>query len=102
MARGSSVPRAGPSGKIMSEKSSGRSKGKRKAYDDDDDTDGEQVPAEDEDPDMQGELDQDYDEDGGIAKRARVNEEGDSRPGDKGKQREPKERVKTLPRDVDG
>ena len=86
--------------KVKHEKVSGRSKGKRKAYDDDADTEGEQVPAEDEDQDTQGELDQEGD--GGTAKRARLNEGGDFRPGDKGKQKEPKERVKTLPRDVDG
>lgn len=94
---------AGPSVKVKPEKVSGRSKGKRKVYDDDDaGTEGEQDPAEDKDPDTQRELDQDCDEEGGVAKRARLNEEGESRPGDKGKQREPKERVKTLPRDVDG
>ena len=55
-----------------------------------------------EEPDAQGETDDEDEEGSGSpkgAKRSRVNEGGDSRPVDKGKY---KERVKTLPRDVDG
>jgi structural maintenance of chromosomes protein 5 len=92
--------------KIKEEK---KNKGKQRAYIEEDDED-EPVPNvngmhaindDGEGQDVQGETDEE-DEEGGSpkgTKRSRVNEDGDSRPADKGKY---KERVKTLPRGDDG
>ena len=120
MARGgtSSTSRGGPSAgsssaKVKSEKirEETRNKGKQRRCvedeDKDEDEDEERTPNangrhDGEDPDTQGETDEEEEQGEGSprgAKRSRVNEDGDARPADKGKHIE---RVKTLPRDVDG
>ena len=83
-------------------------KGKQRAYDEDDEDEQEQTNTngrhyyDEEEPEAQGQTDDEDEEGSGSpkgAKRSRVNEDGGSRPIDKGKY---KERVKTLPRDADG
>lgn len=106
---GSSSSAKAKSEKIKEEN---KKKGKQRAYveDEEEEEDEQQEPNvndnhgddDEEEPDAQGETDEDDEEGGGSpkgVKRSRVNEDGDSRPADKGKY---KERVKTLPRDVDG
>jgi hypothetical protein len=105
---GSSASVKVKSEKIKAEK---KNKGKQRAYveEEEEEDDEEQGPhatgkyyEDDEEPDAQGETDEEDEEGAGSprgAKRSRVNEDGDSRPADKAKY---KERVKTLPRDVDG
>ncbi|GLB34268.1 putative P-loop containing nucleoside triphosphate hydrolase protein [Lyophyllum shimeji] len=114
MARAASSQHAGSSVNVKEEptvkkEKSERDKGKQKARfnedeDADPDADGEEedaAHAHDEDRNSEGEVDVDEEEGGSPrgTKRTRLNEAGESRPGDKGKY---KERIKTLPRDVDG
>jgi hypothetical protein len=110
--RANGASRGGSSSKVKNEKiQPENNKGKQRAYpedEEDDEADHDEIATNDrrdfneEGPNTQGETD-DEDEEASSspkgAKRSRVNEDGDSRPVDKGKY---KERVKTLPRDVDG
>jgi structural maintenance of chromosomes protein 5 len=105
------APRTGPTSvKVKNEKmkEEKKNKGKQRAYEEEEEEEEEQQTPnangkhddDDEEQDAEGEMDED--EQGGSpkgTKRSRVNEDGDSRPADKGKF---KERVKTLPRDDDG
>ncbi|KAF8076878.1 hypothetical protein FPV67DRAFT_1605252 [Lyophyllum atratum] len=106
MSRVASSSSAGPSIKVKEEhrvkkKTLERDRGKQKARFEEEDADADADADGEEDEGGEGEADVDDDEGGSPrgAKRARVNEEGDSRPADKGKDIE---RIKTLPRDVDG
>ncbi|KAF5388335.1 hypothetical protein D9615_000804 [Tricholomella constricta] len=118
MSRVSLSSGAGPSAKLQKgthvkqEKAEGKGKQKARVEEEDEDADadadGDEEPLDEgvsyacgEDRDAEDEVDDVEDEGGSSrgAKRKRVNEKGDSRPGDGGK---PKERFKTLPRDVDG
>ncbi|KAH0588207.1 hypothetical protein H2248_006920 [Termitomyces sp. 'cryptogamus'] len=88
--------------RVKTEKDKGKRKARVEEETEDEDADGyvgtDVHHENEEDADADGEVD----EEGGsprVIKRTRVNENGDSRPGENGK---PTERVKTLPRDTDG
>ena len=89
-------------GKVRVKEEKSKSKGKQRArVDAEDDEDDEQIGAGDQD----AEGEDDEGDPAGVgsprgAKRTRLNEEGESRPGGSGSRRLP--RLKTLPRDVDG
>ncbi|KAF8237930.1 P-loop containing nucleoside triphosphate hydrolase protein [Tricholoma matsutake] len=86
-------------------KKENKNKGKQRTYVEDEEDEEDDEPTvngkHDGESNAQGETDEEDEQDGSPkgAKRSRVNEDGDSRPADKGKY---KERVKTLPRDADG
>ncbi|KAG5644817.1 hypothetical protein DXG03_007639 [Asterophora parasitica] len=98
MSRGDSGPSAKVKEKIQV-KAEKVDKGKQKARFDEEDASADADADGEEDQDAEGDGDGDEEEGTSSrgAKRSRVNDEGDSRPGVK-----PKERIKTLPRDTDG